>query len=461
MTPILRLSVLAAFASSTLFADNMPPAEYQKLAHDIYKQLIEINTSVMTGQTTPASKAMAERFLAEGFPASDIVVAGAPEHKMNVVVRYHGTGNKKPLLLLAHLDVVEAKRSDWSMDPFLLTEKDGYFYGRGTSDDKAQAAIWVANVIRYKREGFKPDRDLIVALTTDEEGGGFNGVNWLLKNRPELLQAEFALNEGGWGEMVNGKPISNDIQVSEKYVITYRLEVKNKGGHSSLPRPDNAIYQLSEALVKWSKFKFRAQTNEVTRAYLEQMAKVSPPETAVLMRAVAKGDLEATQKLADSSTELNATLRTTCVATMLEGGHASNALPQTAVATVNCRVLPDMKPEEVQSTIERVIADSQISVSTRGNPKPGPASPLRPDVLKAAARLTDTMWPGTPVVPMMVMGATDGRMLRMADIPTYGVQGIFIDRDDIRMHGQDERLGIKQFYEAQTFLYELVKILAQ
>ncbi len=461
MNPILRLSVFAALAGSRLLADNMPPAEYQKLAHDIYKQLIEINTSVMTGQTTPASKAMAERFLAEGFPASDVVVAGAPEHKMNVVVRYHGTGKKRPMLLLAHLDVVEAKRSDWTMDPFVLTEKDGFFYGRGTSDDKAQAAIWVANLIRYKREGFQPDRDLIVALTTDEEGGGFNGVSWLLKNRKDLIDAEFALNEGGWGEMANGKPISNDLQVSEKYVITYRLEVKNKGGHSSLPVPDNAIYRLSEALVKWSKFKFPAQTNEVTRAYLEQMAKVSPPADAALMRAAAKGDADATLKLADSSTEMNATLRTTCVATMLEGGHASNALPQSAVATVNCRVLPDMKPAEVQSTIERVIADPQVTVSTRGNPQPGPSSPLRPDILREAGRITDTMWSGTPVIPMMVMGATDGRMLRMAGIPTYGIQGIFIDRDDVRMHGQDERLGIKQFYEAQTFLYELVKALAR
>ena len=444
-----------------LWADNMPPAEYQKLAHDIYKQLIEINTSVMTGQTTPASKAMAERFLAEGFPPSDVVVAGAPEHKMNMVVRYHGTGQKKPLLLLAHLDVVEAKKSDWSLDPFILTEKDGYFYGRGTADDKAQAAIWVANLIRYKREGFKPDRDLIVALTTDEEGGGFNGVNWLLKNRRELIDAEFALNEGGWGEMANGKPVSNDLQVAEKYVITYRLEVKNKGGHSSLPVPDNAIYRLSEALVKWSTFKFPAQTNEVTRAYLEQLAKVSPAESAALMRAASTGDAEATRKLADSSTAMNATLRTTCVATMLEGGHATNALPQTAVGTVNCRVQPEMKPEEVLSTIERVIADPQVTVTTRGNPQPGPSSPLRPDLIKAAGRITDTMWSGTPVIPMMVMGATDGRMLRIAGIPTYGIQGVFMDRDDMRMHGQDERLGIKQFYEAQTFLYELVKALAQ
>lgn len=452
---------IAGFLAVAACAANLPSSEDQKLAHDIYKQLIEINTSVTTSGSTPAAKAVAERLQAAGFPASDITVAGAPEHKMNVVVRYHGTGQKKPLLLLAHLDVVEAKPTDWTLDPFKLTEKDGYFYGRGTIDDKAQAALWIANLIRYKREGFKPQRDLIVALTTDEEGGPYNGVNWLIKNRRDLIDAEFALNEGGWGDMVNGKPVANNLQVSEKYVLTYRLEVKNKGGHSSLPVADNAIYRLAEALARWSKFKFPAQTNEVTRAYLEQIAKVSPPATAALMRSAAQGSADAILKLADSSTELNATLRTTCVATKLDGGHATNALPQTAGATVNCRVQPDMKPDEVLSTIKRVIADDQVSVTTNGHPDPGPSSPMRPDLIREAGRITDTMWAGVPVIPMMVMGATDGRMLRVAGIPTYGIQGIFIERDDFRAHGRDERLGIKQFYEAQTFLYELVKALAR
>jgi acetylornithine deacetylase/succinyl-diaminopimelate desuccinylase-like protein len=443
-------------------AATLPPAEYQKLAHDIYKQLIEINTSFSTGATTPAARAIADRLRAEGFPASDIQVLGAADHKMNVVARYRGTGRGKPLLLLAHLDVVEAKRSDWSLDPFQLTEKDGFFYGRGTIDDKAQAAIWTANLIRYKREGFKPDRDLILALTADEEGGGpYNGAAWLVKNHRDLIDADFCLNEGGWGDMVNGKRIANNVQVSEKYVANYRLEVKNKGGHSSLPVPDNAIYHLAEALVRISKYKFPAKTNEVTRAYFEQMAKVSPASTAAQMKSAVQGSTQALEQLAASATAMNATLRTTCVATMLDGGHALNALPQTAGANVNCRVLPDTKPEEVTATLKQVIANDQVSIKPVAGIEAGPPSPLRPDLLKTASRITDTMWPGTLTVPMMVMGATDGLYLRRAGIPTYGIQGIFIERDDFRAHGQDERLTVTAFYEGEAFLYELVKSLAQ
>ena len=456
-------TVLAVVALSiTATAANMPPPEYQKLAHDIYKQLIEINTSFSTGQTTPAAQAVADRLKAEGFPASDIVVAGAADHKMNVVFRYHGTGKRKPMLLLAHLDVVEAKPSDWTLDPFKLTEKDGFFYGRGTIDDKAQAAIWVTTLIRFKREGYKPDRDLILALTADEEGGGpYNGVDWLLKNRKDLIDSEFALNEGGWGDLANGKKVSNNVQLSEKYLATYKLEVKNKGGHSSLPVPDNAIYRLSEALIRLSKFKFPAQTNEVTRAYLAEMAKVAPPAQAAVMKAASQGSQPAIDKLADSTIALNATLRTTCIPTMLEGGHAINALPQTAIATVNCRVQPDMKPEEVQATLKRVVADDQVSITVSGDIIAAPASPLRQDIMKAAARIGDTMWPGTITVPIMVMGGTDGRYLRSSGIQSYGIQGIFIPTDDFRAHGRDERLAMDSFYEGETFLYELVKSLSQ
>jgi len=456
----LTLLLSCALACVPLSAAALPPPEYQKLTHDVYKQLIEINTSFSTGATTPAAQAVADRLKSEGFPASDIQVLGAAPHKMNVVVRYHGTGQRKPLLLLAHLDVVEAKRSDWSMDPFVLNEKDGFFYGRGTIDDKAQAAIWIANLIRYKREGWKPDRDIIVALTADEEGGGpYNGVVWLIKNRRDLIDAEYCLNEGGWGYMVNGKRVSNNIQVSEKYVGNYRLEVKNKGGHSSLPVPDNAIYRLAEALVRLSKYKFPAQTNEVTKAFLEQMAKIQPEPVSSLMTAAAQGSVEAMDKLSAGSAELNATLRTTCVATMLDGGHALNALPQTAGAMVNCRILPEMKPAEVLSTLKNVIADDQVTVTPNHEMDAGPPSPMRPDLFRAASRLTDTMWPGVPAIPTMVMGATDGLYLRGAGIPTYGVQGIFID--DFRAHGRDERVGIQAFYEGSAFLYELVKSLAK
>jgi acetylornithine deacetylase/succinyl-diaminopimelate desuccinylase-like protein len=459
---MIRLTFFASIVlvTSHVLAATLPPPEYKKLVHEVYKQLIEINTSYSTGATTPAAQAVADRLRSEGFPASDIKVLGAAPNKMNVVVRYHGTGARKPLLLLAHLDVVEAKPSDWSLDPFKLTEKDGYFYGRGTIDDKAQAAIWIANLIRYKREGWKPDRDLIVALTADEEGGGpYNGVDWLLKNHRDLIDAEYCLNEGGWGEMVNGKHVANNLQVSEKYVANYRLEVKNKGGHSSLPVPDNAIYHLAEALVRLSKFNFPAKTNDVTRAYLEQMAKVSPAPIANQMKAAAQGSQEAVERLAAGSTTLNATLRTTCVATMLDGGHALNALPQTAGAFVNCRVLPDMKPAEVLATLTKVIADPEVSITPAREIVSGPPSPLRPDLLKAVARISDTMWPGVQTVPMMVMGATDGLYLRNAGIPTYGIQGIFIERDDFRAHGRDERLGVNEFYEGDVFLYELVKSL--
>jgi acetylornithine deacetylase/succinyl-diaminopimelate desuccinylase-like protein len=456
-----RILCLATLLATGLAGAVMPPPEYRQLAHDIYKQLIEINTSFSTGATTPAAQAVAERMRAEGFAASDIQIVGAAPHKMNVIVRYRGTGRAKPLLLLAHLDVVEAKRSDWTLDPFQLTEKDGYFYGRGTSDDKAQAAIWLANLIRYKREGWKPGRDLIVALTADEEGGGpYNGVDWLLKSRRDLIDAEFCLNEGGWGEMVNGKHIANNLQVSEKYVANYRLETKNKGGHSSLPVADNAIYRLAEALVRLSKYKFPAKTNEVTRAWLEASAKGAPAATAELMRAAAQGTPEALDRLTATSTVMNASLRTTCVATMLDGGHALNALPQTAGAMVNCRVLPDTNPADVLETLKRVIADDQVSVTAPREIVSGPASPLRPDLLRAMARITDTMWPGVPTMPMMVMGATDGLYLRVAGIPTYGVQGIFIERDDFRAHGRDERIAVNSFYEGEAFLYELVKSLA-
>src|SRR5262249_29140340 len=366
-------------------------------------------------------------------------------------------------LLLAQLDVVEAKREDWSMDPFQLIEKDGYFYGRGTGDDKAQAAIWLANLIQYKKESFKPDRDLIVALTADEEGGGpFNGVDWLLANHRDLIYAEFALNEGGWGEIINGKRAANYLQVAEKYVVNFRFEVRNKGGHSSLPVKDNAIYHLAGALQRLGESSFPLKTNEVTAAYFTQMAKLDSSPLKDSLAKVATGSQAAMEKVAASSPAYNATLRTTCVATMLEGGHALNALPQLAAANVNCRVLPEDSVEFVQSTLQKVVADDQVAVKLIGEraPEPGQPSALRPDVLGAAQSVTERMWPGVPVIPTMVMGGTDGRSTRKAGIPTYGIQGIFIDRDDVRFHGRDERILVQSFYEGQSFLYSLVKALS-
>ncbi|HMI52302.1 MAG TPA: M20/M25/M40 family metallo-hydrolase [Candidatus Saccharimonadales bacterium] len=450
------------FCASGLRAQSTRPEAEKKLARDIYKQFVEIPSGYTTGATTPVAEAAAARLAAAGFPAADIFVGGANPQKANLVVRLRGTGGGKPLLLLAHTDVVEAKREDWSVDPFQFIEKDGFFYGRGTGDDKAQAAVWIANLIQYKKEGFQPERDIIVALTADEEGGGpFNGVEWLLKNHRELIDAEFALNEGGWGESLGGKKISNDLQVSEKYVLNFRFEVRNKGGHSSIPVHDNAIYHLAGALERLSEFTFPLKTNEVTAAYFTQMAKI---EAGALGKDLAKagaGDGEAMKRVAAASPAWNATLRTTCVATQLEGGHALNALPQLAAASVNCRVLPEDSVEYVQNTLEKVVADGQVSVKMFGEMSKGPASPMRADVLKAVSETTDAIWPGIPTVPIMVMGATDGRSLRAAGIPTYGIQGFFFDRDDIRFHGRDERMGVASFYEGQAFLYQLVKSLAK
>jgi acetylornithine deacetylase/succinyl-diaminopimelate desuccinylase-like protein len=447
---------------ASVSAQTMRPDAEKQLAHDIYKEFVEIPSGFTTGATTPVAQAAAARLKAAGFPDSDIFLGGANPKKANLVVHYHGTGARKPLLLLAHIDVVEAKREDWSLDPFQLTEKDGYFYGRGTGDDKAQAAVWIANLIQYKKDGFRPDRDIIVALTADEEGGGpFNGVDWLIKNHRELIDADFALNEGGWGESLDGKKLSNDLQVSEKYVLNFRFEVRNKGGHSSLPVADNAIYHLAFALAHLSGFGFPLKTNEVTAAYFQQMSKIESGAIKEDLAKVATGSQEAMQKVAAASPAWNATLRTTCVATQLEGGHAINALPQLAAANVNCRVLPEDSANYVLSTLKKVVADEQVSITPLSDLTAGPASPMRPDVLAAVTSITQKMWPGVQTVPIMVMGATDGRYLRAAGIPTYGVQGFFFDRNDIRFHGRDERMAVQSFYEGQAFLYDLVKTLSQ
>ena len=459
---IVVVAFLALLATTKSNAQSTRPDAEKNLAREIYQGMVEVQSGFTTGTTTPIAEAAAARLKAAGFPDSDIFVGGAIPKKANLVVRYHGTGARKPILLLAHIDVVEAKREDWSIDPFQLIEKDGYFYGRGTGDDKAQAAIWLANLIQYKKEGFKPDRDLIVALTADEEGGGpYNGVDWLLKNHRDLIESEFALNEGGWGEESKGKKISNDLQVSEKYIVNIRFEVRNKGGHSSMPVKDNAIYHLAGALQRLSEFGFPLKTNEVTAAYFQQMAKLESGPIKQDLAKVAAGDQAAMERVAAFSPAWNSTLRTTCVATLLEGGHAMNALPQLAAATVNCRVLPEDSPEYVENTLRNVVADDQVILKQTGDSAKGPTSPMRPDVLTAVTDTTARMWPGVPTIPIMVMGGTDGRYLRVAGIPTYGVQGIFFDRDDIRFHGRDERIPVRSFYEGQAFLYDLVKSLAK
>jgi acetylornithine deacetylase/succinyl-diaminopimelate desuccinylase-like protein len=454
------LSLLAPAAIAESIAPSMPPGDRQ-LAREIFQQFVEIKSGYTTGSTTPVAEAAAERLRAAGFPASDIFIGGAIPTKQNLVVRLHGSGAHRPILLLAHEDVVEAKREDWSLDPYVFTEKDGYFYGRGTSDDKDQAAAWIANLIRMKREGFVPDRDIIVALTADEEGGGpYSGIQWLLKNHRELIDAEFALNEGGYGELSRGNRLSNDLQAGEKYVIDLRLEVHNKGGHSSLPVPDNAIYRLAAALTRVGDLGFPLKTNAATAAYFRQMSSIESGPAAAALQGFDPVSQASLERAASVSPTWNAILRTTCVATQLEGGHALNALPQLAAANINCRVLPDDSIDYVQATLKRVINDDQVSVAITNEVIKAPASPLNPEIVAAVKSATQQMWPGVPVVPIMVPYATDGAYLRAAGIPTYGVQGFFMDRDDIRFHGRDERLLVTSFYEGTEFLYELVKNLS-
>jgi acetylornithine deacetylase/succinyl-diaminopimelate desuccinylase-like protein len=448
-----------------VFTSSAQIAPHEQQARDIYKELVEINTTdTPAGNVTKAAEAMAERLKAAGFAATDIQVLGPNPKKHNLVFRWHGTGARKPVLLLAHLDVVEAKREDWSFDPFTFLEKDGFFYGRGTSDDKAMAAQFVANLIRLKQEGFTPNRDLILALTPDEEGGDFNGVNWLVKNHRNLIDAEFAVNEGGGGSMRKGRYLTNEVQASEKIFQNFRLEVTNPGGHSSLPVKENAIYRLSEGLARLEKFDFPIQLNEVTRAYFLRSADVeADPKNAADMRAVARitPDLAAAARLATQVPYWNAMMRTTCVATMLAGGHATNALPQLASANVNCRILPGVSPNAVKDRLGEVLADSKIKVSFVGEATPSEPSPLRTDVMNVVESLTKQMFPGVVVVPVMSTGATDGLYLRNAGIPTYGIDGTFADIDDIRAHGRDERVGVKQFYEGLEFQYALIKSLAK
>jgi acetylornithine deacetylase/succinyl-diaminopimelate desuccinylase-like protein len=429
---------------------------------EIFRELVEINTTDSVGDTTRAAEAMGARLRAAGFPAADLQVLAPHPRKGNLVARLRGSGSGKPVLLLAHLDVVEARREDWSFDPFTLLEKDGYFYGRGTSDDKAMAAIFVDTFVRLKHEGFTPTRDLILALTADEELGAsskYNGVRWLLANHRPLIEAGLAINEGGGGELRGGRHLVNRLQTSEKVPLSYRLEVTNAGGHSSRPTTDNAIYQLAEGLVRLSKFAFPARMNDATRLYFERTAALHTGQLAADMRAVAQPtpDPAALARLS-ADAGYNALLRTTCVATRLEGGHANNALPQMARAVVNCRILPDHPAEDVQRTVAQVVGGAPITVTPLGEAFNSPPSPLDPELLALVERITGEMWPGTIVIPTMSTGATDSRWLRAAGIPSYGVSGLFLGES--RAHGRDERIGVKDLYAGRQFLHRLVKELA-
>jgi acetylornithine deacetylase/succinyl-diaminopimelate desuccinylase-like protein len=453
---------LALLLAPPLAAQRAKDPEAQRLEREILKQLIEINTSDSAGHTPEAARAMADRLIAAGMPAADVRVLGYEPRHQSLVARYRGSaGGRKPILLMAHLDVVDARREDWSTDPFQFVEQGGWYYGRGTSDVKDGAAMLVANFIRYRKEGFVPDRDLILVLTADEETTG-ESIRWLVEEHRDLVDADFALNtDGGGGDYRNGKPIRFNVQAAEKVYESFVLEVRNKGGHSSRPVPDNAIYRLARGLDRLAGYQFPVRLNEVTRAFFERGAAAETPALAADMRLVARtGNALAAKRLSVASPYYNSVLHTTCVATRLFAGHADNALPQLARATVNCRIEPDQPVDSVEAILRRVVADTAIRFSRVAEAHPSPASPLRKDVMGAVEALAGTYWPGVPVVPEMSTGASDGLYTRNAGIPTYGVGAVFDDINDSRAHGRDERVGVKEYHQAAEYWYELVKRLA-
>ena len=459
---------ILATSTAASAQDHQPP---NTEARAIFKQLIEINTTESSGNVTKASEAMAKHFLDAGFPDKDVIVAGPDSRKKNLVVRLRGTGQRPPVLFIGHLDVVEAKREDWSMDPFQFIEEDGNFYGRGTRDMKAGDAILVMAFLRLKREGYQPDRDLILALTADEETGDSNGVDWLVKEHKNWIDAEYCINlDGGEFERLKGARVLAGLQASEKVYADYQFETTNPGGHSSIPGPDNAIYELAAALTKLSKFSFPVKINDVTRSYLSQSASFTSGAVAADLRGAAQQppNPAAIQHLS-AIPYYKSLLRTTCVATMLAGGHAPNALPQSARANVNCRIFPGEDPEDVRKTLEHVVADPGLKVTivpektADGKLIPlvaVPPSALLPELTNALERTLSTMWSGMQVVPTMSTGATDGKYLRTAGIPTFGIACMFFDMEDDRSHGKDERVGVQDFYDGVEFGYRFMKSLS-
>lgn len=454
---LLTLSTVALLGAAPILAQT---DAHRQLEREILAELININTSDSAGHTREAAEAMARRLTAAGFPEADVKVLGHTPKYQNLVARFRGTGRARPILLMAHLDVVDARKEDWSFDPYQFREVDGYYYGRGTTDNKAGAAMLVANFIRMKQEGFTPDRDVIIVLTGDEETAG-DCIKWLVKEHRDLIDADFALNtDGGGGELRDGKPVAFSVQTAEKVYLTFLFEVRNRGGHSSLPEPDNAIYRLSHGLNRLAQHEFPVRLNETTRAFFTRAAATQPAQIAADMRAVARTADPAAAKRLSVVPYYNSVMRTTCVATRLLGGHADNALPQLARGTVNCRLLPDDPPERVQAELARIVADTAIHISRAAEPTPSPASPLRPDVMGVVEKLVAQMWPGAAVVPEMSTGATDGLYLRNAGIPVYGVAGLFERIDDVRAHGRDERVGVKSYHDAAEYWYLLVKELS-
>ncbi|MGH9516927.1 MAG: M20/M25/M40 family metallo-hydrolase [Terriglobales bacterium] len=468
------MSRLCLFLCAVVLTPNLnaqTDSSTKQLAHDIFKQLIDINTTDSVGNVTTASEAMAQRFRDAGFPKTDIYIGGPNDRKKNLVVRLHGSGKHKPVLLIGHLDVVEARREDWTSDPFQFVEKDGYFYGRGTEDMKDGDAIMATTLIRFKKEGYVPDRDIILALTADEEGGKSNGVDWLLKNKRYLIDAEFVLNhDGGEVTMENGKAVALVVDATEKLYSDYQLVVTNPGGHSSLPRPDNAIYELAHALIKLQEYKFPFELNSITRAYYAHMAQVQTGQQAADLRAILKTppDQRAIDAISKDPTD-NSKMHTTCVATRLSAGHANNALAGRAEAVVNCRILPGHSKEEIRKELAEVISDPKVQIRFITNSgeildniadqRAFAPPPPRPKVFDAITSVAAKMWPGIPVFPTMATGASDGVYTMAAGLPTYGVSGVEAERNDHREHGRDERVPAEAFYKGVDFYYQFMKTL--
>ena len=445
----------------------------RELARDVFKQLIEIDSTDSVGSVTSAAEAMRKRLLDAGFAESDVVVLGPNDRKGNLVARYRGKAGstKKPVLIIGHIDVVEAKREDWTTDPFVFTEKDGYFYGRGTQDMKDSAAALVVSFMKLKREGFVPDRDIILALTADEEGGASNGVSWLLKNHRGLIDAEFALNPDGGGlNTVKGKPVSLGVEATEKLYADFRLTVTNPGGHSSLPTNDNAIYHLARALERLQAYAFPVELNTVTRGYFEAMSRIETGQKALDLRGALKTppDAVAVKRLSEEPL-YNSLLRTTCVATMVNAGHAPNALPQRAEANINCRIFPGHTPAEIRAELVKVFADPKVEVQLLDSArqlndaglteKSVTPPPLNDEVFGALGTVVGKIWPGIRVIPQMETGATDSKYTMAAGIPSYGFCGMGIDEDDVRAHGRDERIGVESFFTGVGFQYQYLKAL--
>jgi len=464
---------IACFTASTAAMaaspGPMPPAVDVDLAHDILRELVDINTTHEHGSTA-AAQVIQQQLLAAGFPESDMVLIAPADKptKGNVVVRYRAKahGGKKglaPVLFLGHLDVVEAKREDWSTDPFQLTEKDGWFYGRGTQDMKDGDAALLETLIRLKRERYVPARDIIVAFTADEEAGGdANGPAFLLKEHRELIDAGVAVNlDGGGGGLKNGERQFFEIGTSEKVYVTFTLETTSPGGHGSLPGPDNAIYRLADGLGRLEKFKFPVLTTATTRASFEKFAALESGSARDDRLAVAKSspDLDAAERLSQT-VRLNAQLRTTCVATLISGGHAENALPQRAKATIQCRMMPGDTAENVQAALTSTLADPKISITLDAPPILSPESPPTRQIMDKAGKIVHSMWPGLPVIPTMASGFSDGRQTRTAGIPTYDLSGLWADVNDNRAHGRDERIGVREFDESVEYTYRLMKAFA-